>query len=473
MKKAFFITPPTELWIREDRCQAPIKKYLFSVIRPPIRLAEAAAVLEKAGYECRIIDYPVEEKTWEHFKRDLKQFNPDILFISTVFKTRDADYEACRLAKAQNRNILTIMKGTPRGDDVGALEAYEDLDIFVTREMDFSLEDIVAQKNLDNIQGISFRRNGQVVANPIAPLNRNTDSLPFMARHLLNNKLYTRPDTGKPLATITTAKGCPEKCIFCAATVGMGKTINERSPESIADEIDECVNKHGITDFFFAAETFTYNRKWTLKICDEILSRNLKIKWACTTRADKIDEELAGKMELAGCECIAMGIESGNQESLDRMKKRITLEQIERGVKIVSRTRIKTYLNYIIGLPWETREMVEQTIDFAIKLDGDLTQFILAYPLYGTELFEMAKADGLLVKEDNFLHDYSLKSPHLTTKELRRLYFKAVLRFYFRPRYLIRFIKRTPWNILARTAVIGVFGVLGALSGQRVGEANG
>ena len=129
MKKAFLIVPPTDLWVREDRCQGPIRQNLVKVIRPPIRLGQAGAILEGAGYECKLVDYPAESKLWDDFKIDLELFNPDIVFISTVFKTRDDDFKACVIAKKYNPEIRTIMKGAPLGDDLEALEKCLELDV--------------------------------------------------------------------------------------------------------------------------------------------------------------------------------------------------------------------------------------------------------------------------------------------------------------------------------------------------------
>ena len=352
------------------------------------------------------------------------------------------------------------MKGAPLGDDLEALEQCPELDIFMTRDIDGKFLSIVKGENLTEIHGINFWLDGRIVITPKAEFTNDLDNLPFLARHLFKNDLYKRPDTGQPVTVITAAKGCPEECIFCSAPLGTGKTLRQRAPQSIVDEIRDCVQKYGIRNFLLAAETFTYNRKWAMEICDRIIERQLKVTWTCSTRVDRMDEELARRMKQSGCYSIALGIESGNQQTLDLMKKKATLEQAEKAIPIIHQAGIKTYQTYVIGFPWETREMIEQTIDFAIKLDGDITQFILALPLYGTELYEVTKKSDQLVKSGSFLHDYRIKNQYLSDEELDQLYRKAMRKFYLRPRYIFKTIKSlSSPAVLLRTATLG-FGSL-------------
>ncbi|MFQ5716034.1 MAG: B12-binding domain-containing radical SAM protein [Nitrospinales bacterium] len=437
---------------------------MFAVKRLPLRLGMAAAIFEKSGYTCEIQDYPSEEKTWQDFERDLARFDPDLLFISTTFGTRHEDLEACRIAKRHNENIVTLMKGAP-GDDDGALESCRQLDFFTTREVDWEIKSIALRERLDEIPGLTYRNNGQIISNPKGPFLKDLDSLPVPAYHLYNHELYRRPDTGEKLIIITAAKGCPEECIFCTAPLGTGKALRQRSPKSIIDEVQECTEKYGVKNFLLASETFTYNKKWALEICNEILDRNLKISWNCNTRADRIDEELVEWMKRAGCHAIAMGLESGNQDTLDRMKKGITLAQAEQAVKIISAAKIRTYLTYVIGFPWETRELIEETVQFAIKLSGDITEFILAIPLYGTELHDIAKQEGILEETGRFLNDNRVKHSYLSHDELAQIYRQAMRRFYLRPSYILQTLTRAPsFKALCRTAVFGSFQLIRSLT---------
>lgn len=450
------VTPPTGLWVREDRCQSPIEKIMFPVIRPPLRLGLAAAILEKASFECLIVDYPAEGKDWGHFRQDLKKFDPDILFVSTVLKTRSDDFEACRIAKKHNKNIITLVKGAPLGDDLGALEECADLDIFLTRELDELLIPIIKGENLRQKAGLRFRENGKIVTNSPAPFINDLDSLPFIARHLLKKRLYRRPDTMEPLTVIQASRGCPFKCIFCSAIIGSGQVLRKRSPGNIVDEIEECVNKHGINNFLMGAETFTCDKKWVLDICAEIVKRGLKISWYCNSRVDTIDKELSEMMKNSGCYAVSLGIESGNQETLNKMKKGTTLAQADKAVRVLKDQGIKTYLYYIIGFPWETKEMINETTNFAIRLDGDISDFYFAHPLYGTEFHKMAKEGNILEHDKKYLYEYRANSPYVSSEELKKLHRSALRRFYLRPKYLIKTLLniRSP-KVAYRVAIMG------------------
>jgi radical SAM superfamily enzyme YgiQ (UPF0313 family) len=167
----------------------------------------------------------------------------------------------------------------------------------------------------------------------------------------------------------------------------------------------------------------------------------LKIRWGTNSRVDTIDEERLEWMKKAGCWIVGFGVESGNQEMLDKMKKGITVEQAETAVKLCRKHKIKTYLLFVLGLPWETRETAMDTIEFAKKLDGDFVDFNIAYPLPGTEYFEIAKDSALCDLNSLSGFDYAnplVRSFHLSTEELIELRKKALKSFYFRPRYVAR-----------------------------------
>jgi radical SAM superfamily enzyme YgiQ (UPF0313 family) len=183
------------------------------------------------------------------------------------------------------------------------------------------------------------------------------------------------------------------------------------------------------------------DKKWVIRLCGLLVDEGLKIRWGTNSRVDTIDEERLVWMKKAGCWIIGFGVESGNQEMLDRMKKGITIEQAEKAVKLCKKYKIKTYLLFVLGLPWETRETAVDTIEFAKKLDGDFVDFNIAYPLPGTEYYEIAKDSALCDLSSLSGFDYAnplARSFYLSTEELIELRKKALKSFYFRPQYIIR-----------------------------------
>ena len=444
IKKVFLLYPPTGVYMRDDRCQAPVEGMTAQPNRAPLDLAYMAAMLEREGVECRIHDYAAEKSSWEKVRADLGSFRPDMMLVSVTTPTIVHDLPACRIAKELRPETLTVAKGahfTAKDDEI--LLQYPELDLVIRGESEHAVVEIAAGRDYTGILGLAWRRDGSVERNADRPYIEvdDLDKLPFPARHLLNNNLYRAPDTGEALTMINTGRGCPHQCIYCAVTIASGYKLKVRSPGSIVDEIEECVKRHGIRNFFFRADTFTWDEKWTVDLCRGILERGLKVRWGCNSRVDTISAARLEWMKKAGCWVIGFGIESGNQEMLDKMKKRAKLADAERAIALCREYGIKTYGLFVIGLPWETRETVEQTIRFVKKIDPDFIDFNIAYPLPGTEYYRIAREMGLFEEKDLPNGDYArpiVRTLSLSTRELIALRHKALLSFYLRPSFVFR-----------------------------------
>lgn len=440
INKVLLINPPTGKYMRDDRCQAPVVSMTAQPPRAPMDLAYMAAMLESAGVECKIRDYPFESAQWCDFEQDLKLFKPDCLIISTTTPTLDFDMKACSIAKQAGRNILTVAKGahiTEHSEEV--LQSYSDLDIAIWGECEFAARELAVQEP-GGIRGISYRDGARIVKNGERPRLEDLDRLPLPARHLLNNDLYRTPDTNRPIAYILTGRGCPHRCIYCAVSVASGYRLHIRSVDSVVAEIEQCYRQFGIRDFFFRSDTFTWSEAWVVSLCRSIIDKKIKIRWGTNSRVDTISEERLRWMKKAGCYVVGFGVESGNQDMLDRMKKKATLRQAENAVQLCRQFGIKTYTLFLFGLPWETRESAEETIRFAVKLNGDFADFNIAYPLPGTEYFDIAKKEALF--EGSLTgFDYGnpvVKSHALSTQDLIDIRKRAIKAFYFRPGYMLK-----------------------------------
>ena len=288
--------------------------------------------------------------------------------------------------------------------------------------------------------------NGSLVRNPERPFLKNLDELPFPARDLVNNKLYIRPDTGEPQTTIQSQRGCPARCIYCLVGTVSGYIINFRSPESVVREIEECVNKHNIKNFYFRADTFTWDKDWVIKLCKLIIDKKLDIRWNCNSRVSTIDEERLQWMKKAGCWLIGFGIETGSNEGLRKIKKGTTIEQAEEALRLCKMYKMKTYLFFVIGLPWETKKDVEDTINFAKKLRGDFAEFNMAFPYPGTEFYQMGIEQGLFKEEDIYSggnqHKSGLRTLYLSNEELDSLRTKGEKSLLLSPSYILNTISQ-------------------------------
>jgi len=187
-----------------------------------------------------------------------------------------------------------------------------------------------------------------------------------------------------------------------------GKKVRKRSPQNIIGELKE-LKLLGIDNIIFHSDTFTLDKKWTLDLCQRIIDEKLRIRWIANSRANTIDKEMLSMMKKAGCWMIAYGFESGSQEILDLAKKEITIDQIRNAAKWTDEAGIKIWGYFIIGLPGETKETIDQTIHLAKELPLYIANFAIGAPYPGTEFFRMAKANNWLVSEEweKFDQNYS------------------------------------------------------------------
>jgi len=447
MKRVLLIVPPTGKYIREDRCQTPIEKLKTVALRPPIDLMYAAAAFEWAGCLCRLKDFPAENQSWNTLRETLKEFSPDILVISITTPTLSLDSRAAALAKQVDPNILTIAKGAHFNVlDKDSLERYPMLDVALRGEYELSCKEIGEGRPLAEIAGITFRNHrGTIQQNPMRPFCQNLDRLPFPARHLVNNELYKRPDTGELQTTIVTNRGCPYSCIFCLANQVAGKKNRIRSHENIIAEIEQCIDKYHIRNFLFRSDLFTANKKWVMGLCGKILKKRLKITWACNSRVDTIDAELLDVMKHAGCWLIAYGVESADQEILDKMNKKMNLEDTRRALRLTRLAGIKSSIYFLFGLPWDSEKVFQTNLEFAKEMNPDFLEIFYVYPFPGTALYELAVNKGLLREGEIPTSAYdapAMPTLHLSKEQLSKWRRKFLCRFYLRPAYIFQTLKK-------------------------------
>ncbi len=437
-RRILLIYPPSPVMNREDRCQQPIENLLVIPPLPPTDLMYLAAIAEQCNFEAKIKDYSLGGD----FEDDLKEFHPQYLVVNITTPTFLSDIGACVRAKQIIPSLKIIVKGAPfLTYNTNVIYENEAIDYVIVGEPELTLKEILEGVADSEIKGICFRENFQGVKTENRPFNDDLDSLPFPARHLVDNSIYKRPDNGNVQAVIKVSRGCPYHCFFCLATPVSGSKVRVRSSENIIAEIKECKEKYGITNFLFWSDIFNLDRDWTINLCKKIIESGLKITWSSNTRANTMDDELAKWMYKAGCRLVSIGIESGSQEILDNIGKKITLEDIRNTIKILKKNKIKIYNYFVIGLPWETEKTVEETIKFAIELDSNFISFYTATPLPGTRFFAYAMMNKLVESDINFENAYfvpTVKSHELSKERILELHKLAVRRFYLRPKFILK-----------------------------------
>ncbi|MEW6237673.1 MAG: radical SAM protein [Candidatus Omnitrophota bacterium] len=447
-KKVFLIVPPTGKYIREERCQTPLEDLHTVALRPPMDLLYMAGVLEPLGMECLLCDYPALDLTWDDFDRDLHEFHPDALVISITTPTLKDDLEAAARAKQFDPAIATVSKGAHfKYLDEDALRQFPQLDLVMRGEYEETIAELAAGKEWAETDGVTFRNGDAIHKTPDRAFIQEIDAIPYPARHLIDNTPYFRPDTGELQTTIVTSRGCPFPCVYCLAGEVSGKAVRNRSPENVVGELKQCVERHGIRDFLFRSDLFTANKRWALSLCQAIQEAGLKIQWSCNSRADTLSEELARAMKAAGCWLVSFGVESGDPDMLEKMRKQIDFAKIEPCVKLCRRAGLKCSVYFLIGLPWENLETFRRSVRFARQLDPDFIEFFYAYPFYGTEFYREAVKEDLL--KDGELPRAAYNAPaiptkYLTLEQLMPLRKEALRAFYLRPRYILRTLANNP-----------------------------
>lgn len=437
------IVPPTGLFVREDRCQTPIKKLKTIALRPPIDLLYAAGAAEAAGAEVLFRDYSAEDANWADFRRDTIRFAPHLLIISATTLSLAGDLHAAEIAKEINPALTTAAMGAPLQTlDATVMRDFPSLDIAIGGGYEDVVRELARGTPCHTVSGITWRdaqgtvqRTGDIV-HPT-----KLDDLPFPARHLARNELYRRPDNHQTQTTIVTNRGCPFSCSYCLANQVAGNRNVYRSVDNVMQEIRLCVEQLGITNFLFRSELFTQNKRWVIELCRAIIESGLQISWACNSRTDTVSLEVLQWMKRAGCWVIAYGVESGDQATLDRIGKHARVDAAFEAVRLTREAGIRSSVYLLIGLPWDTSESIRAQSCFARKLDPDYLEVFYPYPFPGTPLRSEAIALGLLREGELPQVAYSdpaLPTLHLSKKELARHRSRILRSFYLRPKVISR-----------------------------------
>ena len=412
----------------------------------PLGLGHLAAYLESKARETRVVDGQTCELTEENLSKEIEELSPNIVGITSTTALASAAHEVAKWVKNISRDVKVVMGGVHPTVLPGQTLEDDNVDVVVRGEGEITFFELVRTfetgANLGNVLGVSFKNDGEIVHNVNRPLIEDLDSLPPVGDHILARESYDG-------YSILTARGCPFNCIFCSSRTLWGTRYRVRSPENVFVEIDSMVNKYSPKKIAFIDESFIINKKRTEKICNMFIERGYhkKISWACSSRADLIDEPVLEKMREAGCDAISFGIETASQRLLDIIEKRTSPEINERAVRMAKKAGISNVrATFILGIPTETREESLATIKYAKKLPLDSAKFSIATPYPGTELYRVALSEGMNIPKDwSKLHQgvgFSEYDPLYIpkgrgAKELKRLQKRAHLEFYLNPRRIL------------------------------------
>jgi radical SAM superfamily enzyme YgiQ (UPF0313 family) len=441
-----------------------------------------ATLLEKKGYEIKVIDAPVQKIWPKEFENVLLKDNSNVYAFYTVFLAEEIDKYWLNWIRKNKPNAYIVFFGpepTARPEDFIA-----DKNIFVVRgeaEHTFSelVREIDSKKRFEKILGLSWMKNNKVINNPPRPLltNNQLDKLPFPARHLIRKDIYFNPKlSGRPSSVMLTSRNCFGKCIYCipssytfAREIEYKKYFNckpkvtSRSAKNVIEEF-KLLKKQGYKSVAIIDDNFVDNKKRIIEICKGI--KDLKIEWGCLARADVLDEDIIKAMASSDCVYVDLGVESLDQKILDYVGKGMKVERIENAVKLLKKYGINPKINILFGSsPLETKESVKETVEKMKKLDVDFVSFGIVIPHPQTEFYKIVKKNKwFATRSGDFepVDPYKVATvdfPKLSHKELQNLVKWSYRSYYLRPSYILKRLKKiktfqsllenvkTAWNL--------------------------
>lgn len=425
--KVALITPPV------------LEKVAHHPLFPPLGLAYMAAVLEQNGVEVKIIDSPVLNFSHADVKADLEVFKPTIVGVGSMTPTIESALKCAQIAKEAVPNAHVIMGG-PHATfaDNEILTNEKAVDIIVRGEGEETIVELAKGASLGEVKGISFRKDNQIIRTANRPFIQDLDALPRPAYKYLPMQKYNI--TGRNLLPVISSRGCPYACPFCVASQMFGQQFRARSPGNVLDEIEWLRDEYGAQGIAFQDDTLTFSKKRIVDICDGMIERKIGLHWGCGTRADVVTKEILAKMAKAHCDETMFGVESGCQRMRDVLKKRVTTEQCENAIKWTKEAGIFVTVSVILGYPGETKETLQETLDFVRRVEPDDVWLCHATPYPGTCLREIVEKNGWKMSDKWELYNTMnpiFEDPNLPAKQIAEMRKDFYNKFYS-PKYVVR-----------------------------------
>ncbi len=372
---------------------------------PPLGMAFLAGALERAGHEVQLLDYVVYPYSKQILQKALERFQPSLIGVTAVTMSFPAAAEVIRDAKDIDSGLLTMMGGphvTFRAENT--LLELPELDVIVLGEGEDTLIELVAAhgagQSFEGVAGMVYRDADGPRRTAVRPLIKDIDALPKPSRGHIALGRYRA--LHMPVS-MTTSRGCPFKCIFCVGRKMVGAKVRYHSTNRVVDEFQELA-QWGFHQINIADDLFTANKQHCLSICAEMRARGIEHKWTSFSRVDTVAPEVLAAMHKAGCTDISFGVETGDPEMMKRIKKGITLEQVEIAVKMAKDAGLSPHASFILGLPGENEQTLANTMAFAQKIEalGCCYGFHLLAPFPGTDICENLDQYDIKVLTDDW-----------------------------------------------------------------------
>lgn len=411
---------------------------------PPLGLAYLASYIREKGsisYDIKIIDANILRMPNQNILRIIKDFSPDIIGLHMNVILARNGLKLCHMVKKQYPKILLCIGGPIVSSNPKKTLKDSNADVAITGEGEDIFLEICEGKKVDEIKGIAYFKDKKIVFTGSRPLIENLDTIPHPAYDLLPDfKIYRSRARKIPVGPIITSRGCPFQCTFCSSSV-FGKKFRAHTPEYIIEEIDMLVNKYGARQLDVLDDNLMLDKSRAEKIFDLIIQRKYKlaINLQSGIRVENLDENIVKKMKKAGVFKAGIGIESANKEILKSIKKSLNIDKVIQSIRWFRKYGIISYGFFIIGFPNDTDESINETINFALRINPTIANFMILVPFPGTEIYELMKKNNLLISPDILYYTTGLyeskmyhKCMYLSNQELLALQRKAYSKFNFR-----------------------------------------
>ncbi len=438
----------------------------FSAIEPPSLAGLFATYIRDKGLSVAIVDAPAHNLSPQGVAHFVTENYKPALVVMVVYgfqpsastQNMPAASETCTALKELDRNCRIMMTGTHPAALPERTMREENIDYVCDREGPQTiLQTTLALKSsspqFGNIPSLWYRDKTRIVSNLPGELMDDLDNeMPSVAWDLLpmekyrahNWHCFERIHERSPYVSLHTSLGCPYKCSFCCINAPFGKSSYRMwSPDTVIKEIDVLVNKYGVRNIKFVDEMFVLNRNHVLGICDRIIERGYDLNIWAYARVDTVKDEFLDKLRRAGFRWLALGIESGSKHVRDGVEKgRFGTAQILEIVRKIQDADIYVIGNYIFGLPDDTRESMQETLDLAIEANCEFANFYSAMAYPGSQLYRMAVEKGWELP-DSWIgysqHSYEtkpLRTEVLGAAEVLKFRDEAFMRYFSNPKYL-------------------------------------
>ncbi|MEA5509947.1 hopanoid biosynthesis associated radical SAM protein HpnJ [Crocosphaera sp. UHCC 0190] len=444
MKKTLFLSPPSFDGFDGGAGARYQAKREITSFWYPTWLAQPAALVPGS----KLIDAPAHYQTVEDVLKVAKDYELVIMYTSTP--TLPNDVKCAEAIKAQNPDTQVGLLGAHAAVlPTETLEENPILDFVCRNEFDYTCQELAAGKPYDQIKGLSYRDQfGNIKHTEERELIHDWDSMPSVFPVYADNLNFRNYFIGyllHPYVSLYTGRGCPAKCTFCLwpQTIG-GHQYRAKSPEAVGQEMALAKSIWGdsVREYFFDDDTFTIDKKRVMAISEYL--KKLDLTWSCNARAN-LDYDTLKTLRDNGLRLLLVGFESGNQKVLDGVKKGIKLEVARKFMENCTKLGIKVHGAFIIGLPNETRETIEDTIRFACEVSPHTIQVSIASPYPGTELYQQAQENGWFTNKDlvasSGIQLSTLQYPNLSASEIEDAVEQMYRRFYFRRQTIVPIVK--------------------------------